>query len=695
MYPQVSRMPRNPDPGSTSAIQTGNISGMGIAIGHGATVHVHQQLLQPVPAPFRAGVQRMVEDYTAIFGGRDAELARLDTFLTTDTRPFALLIAPTGRGKTALLIHWIAHVRHQHPHWRVVFAPISIRYQTASEQVILTILAHTLAEAHTDLEQFRRYDQSPASLRAIIADYLRRPLPDAARLLVVIDGLDEATGWKVSSALLPPAPHAQVKLVLAARELAHTTRAAWYRELGCARRLTCDLTLEGLNRAAVCDMLQHMGNPLDALATDVDVLAEIERVSQGDPVTIRLLVELLQDEQIQPGQLANLPRDNLNAVFELWLAHLRDHEREHERVYALLSLVATAYGPLTTADLLTLDGRHLCEPRDVEDAARVVARFVIGDGTSERGYVFSHQKLREVYAEQRLGAAKQAELQQRFVQYGQAWYAQRTPPLPDYLRQFWVAHLQAAGAWELMREVLTAFVATDRADHRTQPWAAARYAAEGSYAGYLSDLARLEAWAEQQHDLALRVRCALIVASIRSLSANLAPELLVALVQVGTPDGRWSVAAALEHIRQMPASERQAAALSALLAAEIELPWDMALEIARAIADEKYRAEALSALAPHLPPDQQPAVWAEALAATATIANDDFGSRAKALTALAPHLPPDPALFYATLPILAARGQPALVSDLRALVPWLERLGPTEALAGIAQALVEVAHCWR
>jgi hypothetical protein len=154
-------------------------------VGGDKITNIYQQLLRPVPFAFRAGVQRMVEDDTAIFGGRDAELARLDTFLTEDERPFGLLIAPTGRGKTALLIHWLARVQQQHADWRVVFAPISIRYQTASEQVALNLLAHTLAEVHHDLEQFRSYDQSPASLRAMVGDYLRRPLPDGVQPTVM------------------------------------------------------------------------------------------------------------------------------------------------------------------------------------------------------------------------------------------------------------------------------------------------------------------------------------------------------------------------------------------------------------------------------------------------------------------------------------------------------------------------------
>jgi hypothetical protein len=292
---------------------------------------------------------------------------------------------------------------------------------------------------------------------------------------------------------------------------------------------------------------------------------------------------------------------------------------------------------VTTADVLALDGTHLREPRDVEDAARSVARFVIGNGTPEQGYVFSHQRLREVYREQRLGEAQQAAVQQRFVQYGEEWYNDRSQPLPDYLRQFWVSHLQAAKEWDTIRRVLTEIVPVGESERYLQPWADARYRAEGSYAGYLADLDVLWQWADAQQDIALGVRCALIFASIRSLSGNLTPELLVGLVTVGTPDGKWSAAAALGHIRQMPDSRRQAECIKELIEAGYELPWEVALEVAAAIQDEFARAKALAVLGPHLPKEQQATVWNEVLAIARAIQHE--GDRARSLAALAPTLP--------------------------------------------------------
>ena len=268
-------------------------------------------------------------------------------------------------------------------------------------------------------------------------------------------------------------------------------------------------------------------------------------------------------------------------------------------------------------------------------AVTLVDRFISGDGGPNGGYVFSYPRLRELYLEKELSESERKKLQQRFVRYGRDWYDQREGPPSVYLRQFGIAHLMESGAWELARRVLTEVVPVGA--EFQQPWAAARFAAEGSYTGYLNDLHQLWSWADQHNDLILGLRLALIASSIHSLSHNLRPELLVGLVKVGTPAGRWSGAAALEHIRHMPGPERQASSLAALLEHRCDLPFSLALEVARAITDEDARARALVALAPHLPEAQQAEVYAEALAAARNITDED--ARARALGALAPHLP--------------------------------------------------------
>ncbi len=705
--PEVSPMtqPSNQAPGS---ITTNNISGAGIAIGHGAQamVTIYQTIARHAPSVYRAALEKIAEEYGRVFGGREPELAALNRWLDDERAPAcALLVAPTGRGKTALLVHWVAQLAAQTA-WHVIFVPISRRFEVAQQTIVLDYLARRLAAIHKDEQTLAAYDlTSPDNLRGIVADYLRRPLPEGARLLVALDGIDEAVGWEIGRTLLPATPPSGMRILVAAREVSDRSWHGWCNHLGWNVASAWQVPLGLLNRAAVQRILAAMGNPLDALAQNIDWVAQLERISAGDPLTIRFVVEGLQRGEITPERLARMP-PGLQAYVEDWVNTLVDRSANNVVIAAVLNYCAAACAPLTAEDLYQLDPTTFSKTGSLHQALRdrELARFLIRvpmatDAGGKEGYVFSHQRLREVFWETDtiLSAQARQAIQQAFVAYGERWYADRSRPLPAYLRRFWIAHLQAAGAWDRMRQVLTEIVPSG--EQYIQPWQAARHAAEGSDTGYLSDLDTLWTHAETTGDLALALRCALIAASLRSRNGNLLPELLVQLVQVGTPEGRWSAAAALETIAHMPDEERQAACLAALVNAGIELPWPRALEIAQAITAADARARALTTLVPHLPPEQQPEVYTQALAAAQAITDHD--ARARALAALAPRLAATPATdndFLPTLRVLARRGRPALLDDLAALAPWLATLaarrGQPAAPAALAEAIVEMGRCW-
>jgi hypothetical protein len=100
----------------------------------------------------------------------------------------------------------------------------------------------------------------------------------------------------------------------------------------------------------------------------------------------------------------------------------------------------------------------------------------------------------------------------------------------------------------------------------------------------------------------------------------------------------------------------------------------------------------LGALAPHLPPSEQPAVYATALEAARTIQEE--GSRAKALALYFSMHQPSRSHWRPTLHILAARGRPFFLRDLAVLMPWLAALATPEELKEIADAIRDVARCW-
>ena len=77
--------PNQPDSAhdtSGDTITVGNIvNSQAVAIGRGAVAQVFQRVLLPTPSDYRYAALRMIEEYEEIFGGREAELAALDTFL--------------------------------------------------------------------------------------------------------------------------------------------------------------------------------------------------------------------------------------------------------------------------------------------------------------------------------------------------------------------------------------------------------------------------------------------------------------------------------------------------------------------------------------------------------------------------------------------------------------------------------------
>jgi hypothetical protein len=627
-------------------------------------------------------------DQPVPFGGRDAILRDLDAWLEDPQRPFALLTAPAGQGKSALLAHWVNALNARN--FPVAFVPVSVRFGTNLESVTFSALAIQLARLLG--EDIPSDPSIPGQVwRGMVSSYLRRS-PPQGRLLVILDGVDEAANWDVDGKLFPLDPPPGLKVLISARSTADRPNpGAWARALVWNQRNTYQLVLPPLDRLGLRDVLEKMGVPLDELAHQPFIVEELHRLTEGDPLLVRLYVDDLWTKgeavrRLRPEDLRSL-RPGYQGYFDQWWEDQRRlwgdaRPLREKEVREILNLLSAAFGPLRAEDLCRLaDPSVGLSSWTLQDHLRTLARFVVPSSHDQEDYVFAHPRLAE-YFWNKLHPNEREELERRFRRWGQQVLAElgdgrlRPRDAPPYLLRYYRAHLERAAApLEEFRPLV-----------HTRAWAEAWEAMEGSFGGYLGDVracweraaaedGRAAARGDAAAHLGDEIRCALIEASIRSLAANLPPELVAALVR----HHQWTPRQALAYIRQNPDERTRVETLEKLLPF-LERPEHLAeaLAAAREIQDADARADALRALAERLPE-----VWPEALAAAREI--QDADARADALRALAERLPAE----HLPTALAAAREIQKADDRARVLAALAERL-PAEHLPTALAAAREI-----
>ncbi|MFF3846186.1 hypothetical protein [Streptomyces sp. NPDC002328] len=538
----------------------------GLVVGDGNVVHQHfLGGITGLPTDYAQRVANFLVEYLGTpdrpvpFGGRRREAELLDAWLADPGAPPCLLLcAGAGQGKSALLARWSRALLARGE--AVAFVPASIRYRTNLAGVFFPALAARLAGFHGD--ETPSDSHAPAEVwRGMVADYLARPLPDGRRLLVVLDGLDEAADWEAGADLLPAAPPPGLRVVVSARTTAAVpTGADWLRTLGLdGPGRAVSLPLSGLTED---DVLHLVGADAPALAR------ELHRLSGGDPLLLSLHLRDGRPDDLTA--LAATP-PGLAGYFDRWWAEQRqlwraqygafDALEVERRVGALLALFSRAAGPLDRDDLTALDPE--LPPHAITAALAPLTRFLLGDG---RSYALAHSRLGEYWAERHVGAAESRRLDRRFAAYGlevarDLREGSLTPAeASPYVVQYLSTHLDrvAAGpedrlplvherwrqAWQYVEGTDSGFLADVRACRRALGEANGRAVAEGRNVPFL----------------AAEVRCVLTENSVVDQSRNLSPALLSALVE----RGMWSAVQALVHARRIPDPDPRARALLAV-----------------------------------------------------------------------------------------------------------------------------------
>ena len=364
---------------------------------------------------------RGVLDAHDVFGGRDAELARLDRAVL-DHPGYVFVTGPSGSGKTALLANWVRWLEARGE--AVAYHFISEYHATAGHDDTFRTLGEQLAYWHQSGEAV------PANAGELEGLFYRLITVSSSldRLVVVIDGLDEAAGWTPVARLFPKTLAPGVSVVLSARE----TGVDWVRTLGLSVREL--ITLDPLDEARIADLLRAAGGTAAAHASDAAFIRALHERSKGDAFYVRFLVHDLLDGLIT--SVADLKRqpERVDDYLQQWWDEL-SQRLDGEAVRDFLGYLVVSRGALTRSELAAVSPEDKLDSYSIDGVVKTVRRFVVG--SADGGFALCHPRLHEYIATKKIVPDDQRKYRDRLV----AWCANWAVNKSRYAVSYYVGHL--------------------------------------------------------------------------------------------------------------------------------------------------------------------------------------------------------------------------------------------------------------
>ncbi len=495
-------------------IQVANVEGVGIAIGTGASVNVYGDIhYYPIKlkAPLRDVFQPLIDNRSKLFGGRTWAFEKIAEFIHSPKGGYLVITAPAGFGKTALLANLVSRTPKAFAYH--FFTPLHGE-DTLTELFFLRNIVEQMAHWHNHTEEL---PTKINDLRALFHHFVDEPL-DRTQVLV-IDGLDEVSTWRLAPYLSRPLPQ-HLHLITSVRAVGQD----WREIYGIPAEQLQHLPLEGLAPVEVADVLRNSGPTGAAFANDAEQLAEVctileyetDRTLGADPFYTRYLAEDISDGRVTAENLRDQPR-GLEAYLDAWWQEIKRLAGD-AATRDLFGTLAAALGPIGRRDL-----EAVC-PSLVDDWAgdffdevlTKVRRQVVGD--EESGYALAHPRLRTYLADaKRIG--KIDSYRDRLVTYCASW---RTAP-SDYMMNHYVAHLSQLDDIDALYTLFDGH------------WMAAQFTRLGSYSRLVSDLdLAIQAHHRRPNPDSIRITAMAVARqTAREIILNFPIELLEAQIHLG------------------------------------------------------------------------------------------------------------------------------------------------------------------
>lgn len=376
-----------------------------------------------------------VFDSHRLFGGRDDELARLNRFLEKNSCGYTFVTGVSGSGKSALIANWLRHLLGR-ADIRVAYHFINRQHQLAREEDLLRTLCQQLLRARGISGAL----PGPiVELQSLYIELASEPYFNG-KLVIVIDGLDEADGWHPGSMLFPAQLPPAVYIVFSAREIAGRD---WVADLGLNATGIETLRLDRLDKDGVAALLRAAGAPASVRADDKQFVSALYGRSEGDPFYLHFLVQDILDNQITSiADVQSRPK-GLAGYLDRWWDELQGGVND-PAVQDLLGYLLVAQGGLTRNDLIGISAEDRLNGFNVEAAIKKLYRFIVG--TQESGYKLCHPRFRDHLTESKIPREDQDPYREALLGWCAKWEtAKHRYALLYYASDLLEAHKTAEG----------------------------------------------------------------------------------------------------------------------------------------------------------------------------------------------------------------------------------------------------------
>ena len=343
-----------------------------------------------------------IEVLTEVFKGRREELQQISDFITNNSSGFLCVWGPPGVGKSALLarvsqlLSYSPEIRNQQEstvEWpELKFTTVEYFIRRGSTETIADLfdkLAQRLDFRFGIKMELGKTDEERRSLFQTRLSLISKQLKEEERLLLIIDGLDEA---KAGDPMLTYLPKQQVDkiLILYGSRPQQAIKFSFYDSLD--REYRTEFDLGALSLADIRAVLMEHVNKYELSQKYIE---SVLHKSEGNPLYLKFLCRGLEQKIYQLNKSSDLPK----GMTELYDNALVKMENDFPGTTNYLNLLAAANDFVSIEMAAELIGIQVSEFKNCILSVCSELLFENPITTTVEDYQLFHESLREYLKE--------------------------------------------------------------------------------------------------------------------------------------------------------------------------------------------------------------------------------------------------------------------------------------------------------